>query len=352
MQLLSALGFIFAFTTSAVHGEPPAKPAEKTPTLRLGDPAPPLRVNKWLTGTEVKRFEPGKVYVVEFWATWCGPCLGVMPQLTALQAEYKDKGLTVVSLTVKDEKNSAAAVEAFLARRGKRYAYTFAFCEDRTTYSDYITAAGLAGIPTAFVVGPTGKIEYMGHSLELDLVIPKVMAGTWRGQPDIDVVHKEFGRFGTIMAKSRTEPAEALKEFAVFEADQPKLTAGYYYRLQKLQLLMAGKKYDDARTFTELLIRSGIDSQNSVLLNGLQLYWSFPLFNPDKKYPDLALRAAEAALKVEGDRDPEALFDVAEAYAFMGDKAKANEYGRKAIAAAAGDNRKEYEGKLKKLLEK
>lgn len=352
MRSLFVLTVVFAFTTQAVCSEPPEKPAQKTPTLRLGDPAPELRVSKWLTGAEVKGFEPGKVYVVEFWATWCGPCLGVMPQLAALQAEYKDKGLTVVGVTVKDDKNSAAAVEAFVAKRGKWYDYTFAFCDDRVTYDNYMTAAGLRGIPTAFVVGTTGKIEYIGHAMELDLVLPKVMAGTWRGQADIDVLQKEYGRFSEIMKKVETDPAAALEAFAAFEADHPKMTAGYYYRLKKLQFLIMGKKYDAARELSESLIQKATDTPNTVLLNGVRLMWSFSRINSDKKHHDLALKAAEAVLKLNGDPDPEALFNVAEAYALMGDTAKAGEYGRKAVAAAEGADRKEYEEQLKKLLEK
>jgi thiol-disulfide isomerase/thioredoxin len=335
-----------------VRSEPPEKPAQKTPTLRIGDPAPVLRASKWLTGSEVKGFEPGKVYVIEFWATWCGPCLGVMPQLAALQAEYKDKGLTVVGVTLKDDKNSAAAVEAFVAKRGQRYAYTFAFCEDRVTYDNFMTAAGLRGIPTAFVVGPTGKIEYIGHAMELDLVVPKVMAGTWRGQADIDTLQKEFGRFVGIEKKARTDPTAALDEFAAFEADHPKMTAGYFYRLKKLQFLLRAKKYDTARELSESLIKKASDPPNTILLNGIQMVWSIPLTNADKKYPELALKAAEAALELDGDQAPEALFNVAEAYAFLGDTAKAGEYGRKAVAAAEGAEKKEYEEQLKKLLDK
>ena len=84
-------------------GEPPEKSEGKTPKLRLGDPAPPVRASKWLNGGEVKRFESGRVYVVEFWATWCGPCVGVMPLLTTLQAEYGKQGLTVIGVTARDE---------------------------------------------------------------------------------------------------------------------------------------------------------------------------------------------------------------------------------------------------------
>ncbi|MBP3953919.1 TlpA family protein disulfide reductase [Gemmata sp. G18] len=333
-------------------GEPPEKPEGKPTALRVGDPAPPLRVSKWLSGTEVKRFEPGKVYVVEFWATWCGPCIAVMPHLTALQTEYKDKGLTVVGVTAKDEKNSAAAVEAFVAQRGKRYAYTFAFCEDRTTYDAYMTAAGLQGIPSVFVVGPTGKIEFIGHSMELDLVIPKVLAGTWRGQPDIDQIRKDYGRFAGIMKKAQTDPAAALKEFAAFETDFPKVAAGYYYQIKKLQLLLLGKEFDAARELSESLIRSATELANPILVSGVRLMWSASFINPDKKHPELALKAAEAELKIEGDRDPAALFHVAEAHAFAGNTVKATEYGQKAVAEASGEERKEYEAALKKLLGK
>jgi thiol-disulfide isomerase/thioredoxin len=53
--------------------------------VKVGDPAPPLKVEKFLKGDPVKAFKPGHVYVVEFWATWCRPCVASMPHLTELQ---------------------------------------------------------------------------------------------------------------------------------------------------------------------------------------------------------------------------------------------------------------------------
>ena len=89
-------------TAVAQDAKKPPKEGKPAPSLKGGDPAPPLKVSKWLQGEPVKAFEPGKVYVVEFWATWCGPCIAFMPHLAELQAEYKDKSVTVIGFTARD----------------------------------------------------------------------------------------------------------------------------------------------------------------------------------------------------------------------------------------------------------
>src|SRR5687768_3001133 len=84
-----------------VKATPPATRQRPPVKLKVGDPAPPLVAAKWIKGTPVAEFEQGKVYVVEFWATWCGPCRANMPHLSELARRYKGKA-TVLSFDVQE----------------------------------------------------------------------------------------------------------------------------------------------------------------------------------------------------------------------------------------------------------
>jgi len=66
-------------------------------TLTIGSKAPALDVEHWVQNGEgkfskVTDFQKDKVYVVEFWATWCGPCVASMPHIVEMQKEYSEKG--------------------------------------------------------------------------------------------------------------------------------------------------------------------------------------------------------------------------------------------------------------------
>jgi thiol-disulfide isomerase/thioredoxin len=78
--VLSALAAVSLFTPVLAQ-EDLSKKEKPAAALKVGDPAPALKVTRWLRGDAVRTFVPGKIYVVEFWASWCGALHLFMPQL-------------------------------------------------------------------------------------------------------------------------------------------------------------------------------------------------------------------------------------------------------------------------------
>lgn len=174
----------------ALESEP--KVAAEAELLSIGSAAPELDVEYWVQNGNgffkpVTKFEPGKVYVVEFWATWCGPCISSMPHLAELQNKLRGQNVQIVSIS--DE--TLEEVTAFLKRKTTNAAgeettfaeITSAYClttdPDRSTHEDYMEAAKQSGIPTAFIVGKDGKIEWIGHPMEMDEPLAQVVADSW-----------------------------------------------------------------------------------------------------------------------------------------------------------------------------
>lgn len=144
--------------------------------IDLGDPAPALHIKDWVKGKAVDLVEgKGKnIYVVEFWATWCGPCRTSIPHLTELQNEFKDKNVIFVGIS--DEERNVVA--PFVKRMGDKMDYVVAVDEDRKSYSNYMAAFGQNGIPHAFVVNKEGQIAWHGHPMDgLDKVINEILEG-------------------------------------------------------------------------------------------------------------------------------------------------------------------------------
>jgi thiol-disulfide isomerase/thioredoxin len=139
------------------------------PTLKIGDPAPPLQAMSWIKGQPIAKFDPGRVYVVEFWATWCVPCKQAMPHLSILQKKHADH-LTVVGVDSREAERGEASPEAvrkFVEKQGDRMAYTVAMDDPQkeTIFKAWMSAAGAYGIPTSFVVDGRGRVVWVGHPI-------------------------------------------------------------------------------------------------------------------------------------------------------------------------------------------
>ena len=151
----------------------------QSPSLNIGDPAPSLRLRGWIKGTPVQRFEKGKVYVVEFWATWCKPCIAAMPPLSTLAGVYKDR-VTILGIDIYEKiTTSMEKVKAFVDSMGQRMDYNVAAEDSNFMVAGWFDASGEQGIPKTFVVNAEGRLAWIGHPKDLAEVLPKIVNNTW-----------------------------------------------------------------------------------------------------------------------------------------------------------------------------
>ncbi|WP_192360065.1 TlpA disulfide reductase family protein [Mesorhizobium mediterraneum] len=152
--------------------------------LQMESPAPSIKVVDWLRGEPLTNFQPGKVYIVEFWATWCGPCVAAMPHLVQLQEKYKDSGLEVVGVAADEDAPTAdearTKLDAWLSEKCSNLNYRIAFDHTGEMNKLWREPSFSIGIPASFVVDRDGHIAFVGHPMQLDEVLPKVLNGSWR----------------------------------------------------------------------------------------------------------------------------------------------------------------------------
>jgi thiol-disulfide isomerase/thioredoxin len=343
IMVLSVLGLASPWVPIAAQDKKEPAPIENPgPTLKVGDIAPALKVTRWLQGEEVRKFEPGKVYVVEFWATWCGPCIAFMPHLAELQARYKDKGVTIIGFTSRDllgvSDNTEEKVTAFVKKRGPALKYTFAYAEDATTADAWLKAADRKGIPCTFVVDKAGRLAYIGHPMYLGMVLSKVIVGDAIAKAVGDEMAKVEAEFATVSETLSQDPKAGLRALKDFEAKYPPLEDYFQAARIKLSYLPRYGNPGAAKEYAEALTAKAV-KHNDLLVLGLVS--SILRRGDGKESPELlalAVKAAEARVRIDGGKDAGSLIDLADAYLISGDKAKAKEYARKAVAAAAGES--------------
>ncbi len=110
-----------------------------------------------LDGTDFDWSEyEGKVVLVDFWATWCGPCIVELPNVIKNYEQYHDKGFDVVGISVDTEKPS---VEKFVTDRKLPWPILYSNDADANGWSNPMAVRyGINGIPSAFLIDQQGKV--------------------------------------------------------------------------------------------------------------------------------------------------------------------------------------------------
>ncbi|MDB4678771.1 redoxin family protein [Rhodopirellula sp.] len=287
--------------------------------LGIGDPSPGLKVAKWIKGDPVTAPLRDKVHVVEFWATWCGPCRVGMPHISELQTKYKDK-VAFIGVTREDE----ATVNGFLSKNAPTggtwnevIKYRLALDSGDWTNTNYMRAAGQNGIPCAFVVGRDGIVEWIGHPARIDEPLAKIVAGTWNRDAAVaemkqqEVMKQWMSRLNASMQKKDYDGALTVLDQMEEAAGKSTNTALY-----RMTILERAGRVEQASEVRGAVIESAWE--NAQLLN--QIAWNTARTGKGSETDmQLALKAATRASELNGNKDAATLDTLARVYYVMGD---------------------------------
>ncbi|MBL8862960.1 MAG: redoxin domain-containing protein [Planctomycetes bacterium] len=185
----------------------------------IGAPAPEIAAKTWFNhiGRPITLESlRGQAVMLEFWATWCGPCVAAWPHVQEIHDEYREKGLVVLALSNEvDEK-----VSAFLDQNG----YSVPTAAGSTSGGAY----GVSGIPRTFLIDPSGKIAWSGHPSEVSKsLLQEVTKGAKKRSSSVLAIQVDEEPAGRLAAHAKAmaagNPGKALTALQAF-ADDPKAT--------------------------------------------------------------------------------------------------------------------------------
>jgi len=183
---------------------------------KIGDIPPPLTFSKTIQGSPASEISwdklKGKVVVLEFWATWCGPCIKAIPHLNELAEQFKNKPVVFVSVTSENEE----VVRLFLKNHPMK---TWVGLDD---YEVLNKAFHVQGIPHAVIVDANGHIAAIAHPADIKPEnVEEVLAGKKCSLPEPEIYTVEKSS-----AEVASNQAPALFEISIREHKMPQKIQG------------------------------------------------------------------------------------------------------------------------------
>lgn len=167
-RLIALSIFLTALTPTATFADTEAKDPDAFYTLRIGDSMPEVDF-QLADGTKVERQDLlGGYVLIDFWATWCAPCIATFPKLNELESRFSDRPIDFYSVTYEP----ASMTESVLVQNPLET--PIGFDNDFTTFSSFRAW----GIPATYIFDPEGTLVSALHPADLTSeVLDAVLAG-------------------------------------------------------------------------------------------------------------------------------------------------------------------------------
>ena len=314
-------------------------------TLKVGDPAPKLQTGNWVQGDPVKEFKNGKAYIVEFWATWCGPCRVSIPHLNEIHNKFKDKGLVVIGQDCWERDESL--VKPFVKKMDDKMTYRVALDDKEGNEKGkmavtWMEAAGQNGIPSSFVVDTKGVVAWIGHPMNLkEELIEEVLAGKFdvkKAAVDYEKKTKSDMQMRAVWADLNRAMRsknwdEATAKLAEGEKLLPEDERGNL-DMTRFSILIGKKDFSSAYKLAGKM--SDAQKDNAMLQN--QLAWQI-VSDPaiEQRDLDLAFKMATRGNDAAKSKDPAIMDTLARVVYMQGKKTEAIELQEKAVNLAEAE---------------
>jgi len=105
--------------------------------------------------------------LVDFWATWCGPCMNEAPHMVQINKDYASKGLVMIGISLD---GAASDIAPVAKQKEMTWQQLWAPGDWHSTYAE---TWGVNSIPQTFLIGPDGAVLWRGHPAQLDEVLKK-----------------------------------------------------------------------------------------------------------------------------------------------------------------------------------
>ncbi len=225
---LSGLLLINAAVMAQDANQPQAAPA-----FGVGSEVSDYPKVDWVKGEPIAKFDKDKIYIVELWATWCGPCKAAIPHLNELSKKFDGKVIVIGQGVFEDDKE---AVEKFVKEKGDDMSYRVAFGgnEGSDIEKKWLKPANIRGIPESIVI-QHNKVVWMTHPIDLsDAALQMLVDGRFTIEAAKAASPQEkFRELDKLIKDGKYE--EATAKITNIRQIDPKNSEIHYYQLLLFQ---------------------------------------------------------------------------------------------------------------------